>query len=110
VQEVFESIPASEHMEPSTTLNVDYQPAFNLEGCHVLIADDDMVNQLILKRILHQIFKAECDIVSDGQEVVDKVKEKGLNYYSAIIMDILMPKLTGTLSVLPNQSEENCQS
>jgi len=94
-QEVFDEIPPSEQMEPSTILDADYMPTIDLSGHFLLIADDDLVNQLILQQILQELFHATCDIANDGQVAVELVKQKGMGHYTVILMDLLMPNLPG---------------
>ena len=36
-----------------------------------------------------------CEEAEDGQMAVDKVKEKGLDTYDAILMDFVMPVMDG---------------
>ena len=36
-----------------------------------------------------------CEEAEDGQIAVNKVKEKGLNVYAAILMDFVMPVMDG---------------
>jgi len=47
-------------------LDTDYRPSIDLTGCHVLITDDDLVNQMILTQVLRRIFKADCDVATNG--------------------------------------------
>ncbi|MDH4262076.1 MAG: response regulator [Spirochaetia bacterium] len=58
---------------------------------NVLIAEDNSVNQLLLKNILNY-FEVTADIASNGQETVKMAMSKT---YHAIFMDIEMPGMTG---------------
>ena len=61
------------------------------ENCHILIIDDNKINQKITKKILEgKHFK--CSIASNGEEAIALAKE---NKYQLILMDINMPKLDG---------------
>ena len=57
----------------------------------VLIAEDDKFNQELIKAVLKE-WGIYCDIASDGEEAVRKVKE---NNYDLIFLDINMPKMSG---------------
>ena len=57
----------------------------------ILIAEDVMVNQLVLGAILNRLGH-ESDKVNNGLEAVQALKEK---HYHVILMDISMPYLDG---------------
>lgn len=63
----------------------------SLRGLSVLVAEDNAINQLIMKRLLlgmgHQV-----EIANDGMEAVSKAKA---SRYDLIFMDIQMPNLNG---------------
>ncbi|MAZ80288.1 MAG: hypothetical protein CMP18_00690 [Rickettsiales bacterium] len=90
----------------------------HLEGLKVLIADDEIVNIMILKKFLKK-YKINADYVSDGDEMIKKYKSQFkdislrefdkndnphykdpnlVNSYDVIIADISMPKLNGDLA------------
>ena len=90
----------------------------HLEGLKVLIADDEIVNIMILKKFLKK-YKINADYVSDGDEMIKKYKgqfkdislrefDKNdnphykdpnlVNGYDVIIADISMAKLNGDLA------------
>ena len=54
-----------------------------------------------LKTILKQIFNLESDIAYNGEEAIDRIKEKQLNYHNEkqnfkiIFMDLNMPVMNG---------------
>ena len=62
-----------------------------LKDVHILVAEDNPVNQLVIKMMLESL---GCNIsqVNDGIEVVNAWKE---NHYDIILMDILMPNRGG---------------
>lgn len=89
--------------------------ANSLSGMKVLLADDEMVNLMVLKKFL-TTFGLEVDIVTNGEELVNlyksqfKIKKlKGfgigensyyqdpdlINKYDVIITDVNMPKVSG---------------
>lgn len=86
--------------ELNNPLNKEIQKDNNLvEEFHnvsnkVLIVDDNKVINEITEKILKEI-DVECDIAEDGMSAIRLVEEKGMNYYSVILMDIHMPKYNG---------------
>ncbi|CZR53112.1 related to protein histidine kinase [Phialocephala subalpina] len=66
----------------------------------VLVAEDNLVNQEVVLRMLKLEGKFDVVIAKDGQEAYDKVKEtmaKG-EFFDVIFMDIQMPNLDGLQS------------
>lgn len=72
------------------------------ECSQILIVDDEMYNILAIKMMIKQYNQLLiCDSAINGQEAVDKVKQR-LNYknmccknYDVIFMDIDMPIMNG---------------
>lgn len=64
---------------------------YNFKGLHLLIVEDNKINQVITKKML---IKKEmtCDIASNGTDAVEMVSQ---NRYDAILMDIHMPGISG---------------
>ncbi len=61
------------------------------ETVHILLAEDEPVNQRVIKEFLtRKGFKV--DIVSSGKEVINKIQEKR---YDLILMDLEMPDIDG---------------
>ena len=63
----------------------------NFKALHVLVADDDRVNQMVIEAILEKRGD-EFDIVSNGAEAVDAVAR---THYDMVLMDIQMPEMDG---------------
>jgi len=57
----------------------------------VLIAEDNMVNQFMLSKILKD-WNVEVDMVDNGRKAIDKLKTKN---YDLILMDTHMPEMNG---------------
>jgi CheY-like chemotaxis protein len=57
----------------------------------VLIADDNALNQNLLKRLVAKVGHT-ADVVSNGREAVAAVAQKP---YDALLMDVLMPEMDG---------------
>lgn len=80
---------------PSKLLPVEFQQkplqSESLGNAHILVAEDNVVNQLVIRKILEEL-GCQTTIVSDGIEVVNTWKEQ---HYDAILMDIQMPNRDG---------------
>lgn len=64
---------------------------FDFEGNHILIVEDNKINQVITKKMLTKK-EMTADIANNGQEAVDMAKQ---NRYDCILMDIHMPIMGG---------------
>ncbi len=64
---------------------------FQLKGLHVLVVEDNKINQVITKKMLTKK-EITCDIANNGNEAIDFAKK---NTYDAILMDIHMPGISG---------------
>ena len=62
-----------------------------LEGLHVLVAEDNDVNQLVIRAMLAKAGHG-CEIVRDGLEAVSMVRT---GRFDLVLMDIQMPNLDG---------------
>ncbi len=66
-------------------------PHPSVQGKRILLAEDNSINQMIFKELLLS-FEPKLDVVSNGKEAVDAVKESA---YDLILMDIQMPEMGG---------------
>jgi CheY-like chemotaxis protein len=72
----------------------------------ILIVEDNMVNQKLLKKLLQTLGYSDITVTSDGQEAVNTVKESWENYlddpcsgrYDIVLMDCLMPVMDGWIA------------
>ncbi|MBY8974746.1 response regulator [Rhodobacteraceae bacterium NNCM2] len=64
----------------------------DLRGCRILLAEDDVSNQMLLTALLEPT-GAKVDLARDGVEALDAVIE---NPPDLILMDIRMPRMDGT--------------
>lgn len=71
----------------------DDQPSNLAEGhpLNILIAEDNVVNQKVLLRMLERL-GYQADVVSNGLEAVTAVK---LRQYDVVLMDVEMPEMDG---------------
>ncbi len=67
-------------------------PISLFKNVHILIADDEPINQIMFTAILNQ---QDCNItcVADGKQVVEAITNKT---YDLILMDMQMPEMDGT--------------
>ena len=63
-------------------------------GLRVLIADDNALNQNLLKRMVAKLGHT-VDVVSNGREAVAAVAQQP---YDALLMDVLMPEMDGLVA------------
>ncbi len=77
-----------------TSLNVSSIENFDFSKYRILVAEDNEINQLVISKHL-SYFNFKFDIASDGEEALELFKNKPINYYDLILMDIHMPNLDG---------------
>ena len=63
-------------------------------GIKLLLVEDNKTNQVVAQGILNN-FGFEIDIVQNGQEAIDKLKNTPKNRYALVLMDCQMPVLDG---------------
>ncbi len=66
----------------------------DLEGKHILLAEDVPVNAEIMMMVL-SMRGIEADLAENGRVAVDKFEEHPEGYYDAILMDMRMPEMDG---------------
>ncbi|HUZ86533.1 MAG TPA: response regulator [Candidatus Baltobacterales bacterium] len=75
------------HGVPSPPVAIDAVPG----GLSVLIADDNALNQNLLRRLVTKLGHS-ANVVSNGREAVAAVAQQP---YDAVLMDVLMPEMDG---------------
>ena len=75
---------------------------FRTSNARILVVDDNSMNRKVAGNLL-KLFKIEPDIVSSGQEAIDKVRT---NKYHIILLDHMMPKMDGieTLKIMKDEN------
>lgn len=63
----------------------------NLEGIHVLLVEDNVLNQILAKKVLTD-WKMEVEIAENGLIGIEKLKKTD---FDIILMDIQMPEMDG---------------
>lgn len=66
-----------------------------LSGLHVLVVEDNMLNQQVVKALLEKE-QAEVELTGNGQEALDALQN---SLYDVVLMDIQMPVMDGYQAV-----------
>ncbi|MBQ7705285.1 MAG: response regulator [Selenomonadaceae bacterium] len=70
------------------------QKKVELEGRKILLAEDMPVNAEIMMMVL-EMRGMEGELAENGEIAVEMFQKSPINYYSAILMDVRMPKMDG---------------
>lgn len=70
------------------------EPSYSLEGKKILMVDDSALNLKIGTLLLREK-GALVDTASNGKVAVDLVREKGVDAYDFVLMDVQMPVMDG---------------
>lgn len=62
-----------------------------LKGKNILLAEDNLVNQKVMRRFLER-WEVNMTIVDNGKQAVDALKKKG---FDLVLMDLQMPEMDG---------------
>ena len=73
------------------TIEDDKSMAHNLVGMRILLAEDNVTNQLVMSTMLEK-FGCKVDVANNGREAVDNLHTHD---YDAILMDVSMPEMDG---------------
>jgi len=77
-------------LEQEKTMDPEVEE-FNFKGLHVLVVEDNKINQVITKKMLAKK-DISCDIANNGNEAIEAARQ---NTYDLIFMDIHMPGISG---------------
>lgn len=100
-----EDLSASGHIDHHDL--VDGKDRKNIRDIKVLIAEDQQMNQLLIKKIMEKLNVQNFDIADDGQIAFDKFRRGS---YDFIIMDCHMPNMDGfqtTRAIRQLEREDN---
>jgi len=92
------AVPAHEQITPDKKRTASFaghevhEQASPFKKARVLVADDNLINQKLLNRVLSRLGVGHVDVASDGQEAVDMESQ---NEYDVILMDWQMPRMNG---------------
>lgn len=70
-----------------------------ISGVKVLLAEDNLINQLVAKKMLAAL-GVKVTVVSNGRDAVDAVLGKGAMGFDVILMDMAMPVLDGVAAAV----------
>lgn len=90
----FFEIPMTYSPEPVITekpINFNKINTLDLTNIKILVVEDNKINQMITRKILNKM-NLYCDVVDNGEDAVDRVKEE---QYDVVLMDIHMPGISG---------------
>ncbi len=79
------------------------QADFDFKGLHILIVEDNKINQVITKKMLSKK-EITSDIANNGDEAIKLAKT---NSYDAILMDIHMPGISGDEATIEIRKFDN---
>ncbi len=65
-----------------------------LIGKHVLLVEDNKINQMVTKKFLEKK-NMTCDLAENGEDAIQMAKE---NKYDMILMDVHLPGINGTIA------------
>ena len=88
----------------TNVIQSQYISSDNYKGKRILIVDDNKLNIKVARKTL-QDFDFIIDEASDGQQCLDKVKNG--NEYDLILMDIMMPNMSGETAFLKLKENPN---
>lgn len=79
-----------------------------VESTRILIAEDNVINQKVLARILKNLGVRSIDVVDNGEKAVKACSE---TFYSLVFMDLQMPVMDGLQATQVIRSDgEHCQT
>ena len=90
--------------EPQQAPRVEEIKSSGFDGKKILIVDDNKLNIKVARRALDG-FDFEIDECYDGQECLDKVVNG--NEYDLILMDIMMPNMSGETAIAKLKEKPN---
>ena len=70
--------------------------AFDVSGKRILVVDDNKLNLKVATRLLKE-YNVEIETIDSGFECIEKIKAGQI--YDLILMDDMMPKMTGTETI-----------
>ena len=80
-----------------------YTQSFEAPEARVLVVDDNEMNAMVVTKLL-KATKMDVEIARSGMECLEKTRKK---YYHVILMDCMMPKMSGTETVSRLRKQEN---
>jgi len=88
------SLPTPPPAVPGTGATAPTALAPQLAGLRLLVAEDNEVNQMLLRELLADE-GCTLHLAADGQQAVDAVRKAGWGAYDLVLMDVQMPVMNG---------------
>lgn len=79
-------------MEQNCAITSEQRSSVKVEDLRILIAEDNLVNQKVLDRMLRRMGVKQVEIVENGQQAVDRSLSEP---FDLILMDMQMPVMDG---------------
>lgn len=64
------------------------------QHCKILLVEDNPVNQKVALGMLRK-YGLEVEVVTNGQQALDRLQQQGRHYYTLVLMDMEMPIMDG---------------
>lgn len=97
-----------EIFEPAANNSADLDDAI-LKGAHVLLAEDNIVNQKVAIGILKKK-GVRVSVANNGQEAIDILNRVQCNEFGAILMDMEMPEIDGYEATRRIRASNHCNN
>ena len=68
---------------------------FDFTGKRILLAEDSLLNRMIVLSLVGQATGATIEEAEDGLKAVEKFRDSPVDYYDLILMDLMMPNMDG---------------
>ena len=69
---------------------------FDCSNCRALVVDDNKLDLRLIQKLL-ELYKINIDLISNGKECIQKLKEE--HNYDLIILDYIMPEMDGVETI-----------
>lgn len=86
-------------------ISVSEEHLKTIRGAKILLVEDNKINQIVVEGLLEEL-DMEVEIASNGQEALDKVKNK---HFDMIFMDLQMPVMDGFEAAKTIRLMEGCK-
>jgi len=80
---------------PASTPSLVAPPITVQEGLHILLAEDNLVNQKVARRLLERLGH-QCDVVDNGREALARWREQP---WDVLLIDLQMPEMDGETAI-----------